>query len=255
MPTCQQVPLHPAARAYFTGRDATAPGVPIGAPCNLAHRRPHRPGDLARARRTVAAATGTDATAWHLMQQVHGAGVAVVDDTVPPGTELRAVDGMVTALPGRALVVQVADCIPVLLANDGGVGVAHAGRAGVVVGVAAATVAALRRLTGQAQVRAALGPAIGPCCYEVPTRLQAEVAAAVEDRTPGAGSLVVATTTWGTPSLDLPGAVLAQLAAEGAEIAAGRAACTHCEPGQFSHRRDPDAGRQVGLVVRTEDVR
>ena len=58
-----------------------------------------------------------------------------------------------------------------------------------------------------------------------------------------------ATTTWGTPSLDLPRAVLDGLAAAGvrAERVGG---CTRCEPGWFSHRADPGAGRQLGLVVR-----
>lgn len=234
--------LPDGVRGVFTGRDRTAAPLPIGQAGNLAHRRPHRPEDLAAARRELARATATQTTAWHLLHQVHGVEVAVVDERVPAGTELRGVDGAVTALVARPLVVQTADCAPVLLAGDGAVGVAHAGRAGVLTGVAAATVTALRGLGGAGGVHAALGPTIGPCCYEVPAALQA----AAEDEVPG----IAAMTTWGTPSLDLPGALLGQLDALGVHVAGVRPPCTRCDERFFSHRRDPASGRQVGLVVR-----
>lgn len=241
------VDLGPDARGWFTGRDPEAT-APVGGEGNLAHRRPHRPVDLARARASVARVTGTDADRWHLLHQVHGADVAVVDEDVPPGMELRAVDAAVTALYDRPLVVQAADCVPVLLAATGGVGVAHAGRAGVLTGVVPAAVAALRNLVGAQPVRAAVGPAIGPCCYEVPEELQAAAA----ERFPE----LAATTSWGTPSLDLPAGVRAQLHAEDVELVATEAPCTRCAPTLFSHRRDPASGRQIGMVVRaTGDAR
>lgn len=228
-------------RAWFTGRDPGAV-APVGGEGNLAHRRPHRPGDLATARRAVAAATGTDTARWHLLQQVHGAEVAVVDETVPVGAELRGVDAAVTALPQRPLVVQIADCVPVLLSCRGGVGVAHAGRAGVLAGVLPAAVAALRALTGEQRVWAAVGPAIGACCYEVPEAMRDAAA----ERLP----VVAATTTWDTPSLDLPAGARAQLEADGVDLVAVDAPCTRCTPTLFSHRRDPASGRQIGLIVR-----
>jgi YfiH family protein len=240
------VDLPGGVRGVFTGRDRSVAPLPVGQAGNLAHRRPHRPRDLAAARREVGAVTGTDPTAWHLLHQVHGAEVAVVDEDVPVGTELRGVDGAVCALAGRALVVQTADCAPVLLASGTAVGVAHAGRAGVLAGVVAATVTALRTLAGDDVVHASLGPTIGPCCYEVPAAMQA----AAEREVPG----IAATTTWGTPSLDLPGAVLAQLGALGVRVAARRPPCTHCDERFFSHRRDPASGRQIGLIVRAGEV-
>ncbi len=227
---------------WFTGRDLQAVPVPLGGEGNLAHRRPHRPVDLAAARREVAAATGTDAASWHLLHQVHGGDVAVVDTEVPPGMELRGVDAAVTALPGRVLGVQAADCVPVLLAGPGAVGVAHAGRAGVLGGVIAAVVAALRGLAGSGPWQAVLGPAIGGCCYEVPTALHD----AASQLVPGIG----ARTTWGTPSLDLPAAVRGQLTALGVEVRGRPAPCTYGDGAWFSHRRDPRSGRQLGLIVR-----
>jgi hypothetical protein len=92
--------------------------------------------------------------------------------STPPGRELRGVDAAVTALPGRVLAVQSADCVPVLLAGPGAIGVAHAGRAGVLQGVIPAVVAALRQLAQPGPLRAVLGPAIGGCCYEVPAELR-----------------------------------------------------------------------------------
>jgi polyphenol oxidase len=237
----QQHTLRPGVQGWFTRRDRDAPSVPIGGHGNLAHRRPHRPGDLAAARREVAAATGTDSTGWHLLHQVHGRQVGVVDHSVPPGRELRGVDAAVTALPGRVLAVQSADCVPVLLAGPGAIGVAHAGRAGVLEGVISAVVTALRQLAQPGPLRALLGPAIGGCCYEVPSELCERAEAAQ----PGIGAL----TTWGTPSLDLPRAVRAQLVAAGVDVLGGPASCTYGDESCFSHRRDPASGRQLGLVV------
>ena len=234
------------ARGVLSGRDLDGPALPVGAPGNLAHRRPHRPADLAGARREVAAATDTEVASWHLLHQVHGAAVARVDATVPAGTELRGVDAAVTALTDRPLVVQTADCVGVLLAAPGAVGVAHAGRAGVLEGVVPAAVTALRELASHPQVVAVLGPAIGGCCYEVPVAMRA----AAEERCPGIG----ATTTWGTPSLDLPAAVRRQLAAVDVEVVGSPAPCTYTDERFFSHRRDPASGRQVGLIVRSERV-
>lgn len=230
------VDLGDGVDAWFTGRaDRSDPAV--GRPGNLSHHRPHVPSVLAEDRAAVGHATATDPTRWHLMDQVHGADVAAVGADTPPGAELRQVDALVTAQPDRVLGVATADCVPVLLATDQAVGAVHAGRRGVQAGVVAAAVAAL---PGR-DLRAVVGPAIGGCCYEVPATMQA----AVVEVAPSAE----ATTTWGTPSLDLPGAVVGDLVALGAQVTRV-AACTRCDPGWFSHRADPDAGRQLGLVVR-----
>jgi polyphenol oxidase len=150
---------------------------------------------------------------------------------------------MVTFEPERPLVVQVADCVPVLLAGPRAVAVAHAGRAGVQARVVTRTVEALER-GGQpaGELRARIGPAIGGCCYEVPARLRDEVA----ERCPAAA----ATTRWGTPALDLPGAVAEELRDLGVTDIERTGGCTLEDERFFSHRRDPRSGRQIGLVVR-----
>lgn len=242
-----EVPLAPSVDAWFTGSDL---GGPVEA--NLSHHRPHVPDRLAESREHVARLTGTDVATWHLMRQVHGAAVAVIDAAVPKGAELRDVDVLVTTLVDRPLVVLTADCVPLLAAGPNAVGAAHAGWRGVVADVPATLVDALARL-GDAprRIRVALGPAIGPCCYEVGP----EVVDAIRRIDPSA----VTTTRRGTPSVDLRRAIRTRLAALGVDAVSdagadgtgsGRPPCTACDPGWFSHRRDPTSGRQAGIVVR-----
>lgn len=237
-------PVGPAADGWFTGRAPAAEPPAVGAAGNLSHRRPHIPTRLAAERRAAFAAMGVDPTAVVWMRQVHGADVAVVDDATPVGAEIQDVDGLVTAMPDRPLAVQVADCVPVLLASGTGVvGVAHAGRRGVELGIVPAVLEAMARLgAAPATVHAAVGPAIGGCCYEVPSELREDVA---DDHPVASG-----TTTWGTPSLDLPAAVEAVLGDAGVPSVARIGGCTRCDPDErfFSHRADPTTGRQVGVI-------
>jgi polyphenol oxidase len=231
----EPVALAPGVGAWFTGRAAG----------NLAHRRPHLPSRLGRARQGVADAIALETEALHYMKQIHGAEVGRVDAETVQGAEIREVDALVTSEPGRALVVQVADCVPVLLAAEfGPVGAVHVGRRGLVAGVLTRAVHAMTKAgAASGDVRAAIGPAIGGCCYEVPAEMREQVST---DH-PMAG----AETTWGTPSLDLRAAVRSLLDGHGVMTSAETPGCTHCDPeGRwYSHRRDPSAGRQVGIVV------
>ena len=104
----------------------------------------------------------------------------------------------------------VADCVPVLLADPeaGVVAAVHAGRRGLVAGVVEAAVAAMVEQGASVErIRAAIGPAIAGQSYEVPAELQDEVAAVVPQTR--------ATTSWGTPALDLPAGVAAVLRGRG----------------------------------------
>jgi len=208
---------------------------------NLGDHVGDEPAAVAANRATLAAHLGLATLAF--MRQVHGRDVAVVDSS--PTAPAPEADALVTTRPGTGLVVLVADCVPVLLAAPGAdgpvIGVAHAGRNGVLAEVVGAMVAAMRALgaditAGQAHV----GPAVCGRCYEVPAELQAEVVAAV----PAAAS----TTRDGTPGLDLPRAVLHQLAAAGVRDIAHDETCTIETPALFSHRRDGVTGRFAGVV-------
>jgi YfiH family protein len=175
------------------------------------------------------------------MRQVHGGAVDVVEDR--HSTDRPEVDALVTRRTDTVLVVRVADCVPVLLADPdaGVVAVAHAGRPGLVAGVVPAAVARMREL-GADGVTAWLGPRVCGACYEVPGGMQAEVGALVPE--------AVATTSWGTPSLDIGAGLRAQL--ERLDVAVHDVAtCTRESPDLYSYRRDgAHAGRFAGLIRR-----
>ncbi len=246
----EEAPLGHDARGWFTGRDPQAPERPFAAGGNLSHHRPHRPADLASDRAHVGRLTGTEPSTWHFMQQVHGPEVGTIHSRTPAGAQLRDVDALVTTEADRPLLVQVADCVPILLAADGAVGAVHAGRRGVVLGIIDAAIAALERLgVATERIVAAIGPAIGGCCYELPIDERDRSLASLPDEVATAAT---ATTDWGSPSLDLGAAAVAQLTAAGATVGSRVEACTWCDPDDrwFSHRADPTAGRQVGMVLR-----
>lgn len=176
------------------------------------------------------------------MSQVHGRDVAVLERPPLPGEPAPVADAMVTRVPGLALVVLTADCVPVLLADGAGVvGVAHAGRKGVEAGVVTAVVDAMQRLgTAPSDVAAVVGPAVCGRCYEVPAQMRD----AVSSVAPAAR----ATSRAGTPALDLPAAVAAQLDAAGVGSVQRMADCTAETAALFSHRRDTVTGRFAGVV-------
>jgi polyphenol oxidase len=190
-------------------------------------------------RSRVAAEVGVAARDLRLMSQVHGVRVAQARrdlDAIAPEA-----DALVSTEPGLALAVLVADCVPVLLTSPGGVGVAHAGRRGLVGGVVAATVAALGDLgVAPSTIAATVGPAICGACYEVPATMQDEVCAVV----PSARS----TTRQGTSGLDLRAGVVAQLRAAHVEAIEVLPECTAEHPDLFSYRRDGVTGRFAGIV-------
>lgn len=235
--------------AWFTGDRLE--GV---ADANLAHHRPHVPHLLAQARSAVGAVSRTDPARWHLMRQVHGSGVGVVDESTPLGAELRDVDVLVTTLFDRPLVVLAADCIPLLAAGRAAIGAAHAGWRGLRADVPGALVDAMQSLGERPEdLHIVLGPTIGPCCYEVGE----DVVTAIGDIDPAA----VTVTTAGTTSVDLRAAARTRLHELGvrdvadleveATSGATRTVCTSCDEGWFSHRRDRASGRHAGIVVRT----
>jgi YfiH family protein len=176
------------------------------------------------------------------MHQVHGADVAVVDTASLRSPETPVADALVTAEPGVVLMVRVADCVPVLLADTGAgiVGAVHAGRPGLVAGVVPRALDALRSL-GARDVRAWVGPHVCGACYEVPEQLRADVAAGVPES--------FAETSWGTPALDIGAGVLAQLRAGGVTDVTEVRRCTIEDDDLFSYRRQGKrSGRSAGLV-------
>lgn len=164
---------------------------------------------------------------WASVSQVHGNDVRHVEGAGDWGEA----DAMWTSRPGLALAIFTADCFGVVVHAEDAVGVAHAGWRG----AEGRVVERLRdemSAAGHEPVRAAVGPGIGPCCFEVGT----EVAEVFADH--------VSRTTWGTTSVDLADVVNEQL--EGLDTWTSNT-CTHHDPGLFSHRRDSTTDRMVTL--------
>jgi len=210
---------------------------------NLAHHRPHRPSQLAAARARVGELSGTDPATWTLMRQVHGAVVGHADDVVP-GSEVRDVDALISTEAGRPLVVMTADCVPLVVAGVRALAVAHAGWRGVTADVVGSTLEAIIAAGERPdELRAMVGPSIGPCCYAVGAEVRAAVGAISVD--------ALATTRDGRDSVDLVAACASRLTSYGITLDTSAWECTACGVGGwFSHRRDPSCGRQATIALR-----
>lgn len=188
----------------------------------------------------VAAEVGVDIDHLVFMDQCHGADIAVVTEK-PDGP--LVVDGVVTAEPGLALAVLVADCTPILLSDDraGVIGAVHAGRPGMTKGVVPQAISAMRDL-GATTITAAVGPSVCGRCYEVPLEMREDAAAvSPESRT----------VTWtGTPAIDVAAGVVAQLRAAGVDEISWVSGCAREDVSLFSYRRDGTTGRFAGVIVR-----
>ena len=151
-------------------------------------------------------------------------------------------DALWTSTAELALVVVTADCVPVLVASPAAVAAVHAGWRGICAGVVGAAVAALE--PSGAPLTAWIGPAIGPCCYEVGEDVATRVAAA-------SSSDVLMRRGAGRPRLDLPRAVYEQLERAGIADVRMLRRCTRCDPSLASFRRDgPQCGRNYSVIWR-----
>lgn len=175
----------------------------------------------------------------HLLAQVHGARVVEAPwDGRPEG------DAGVADAPGLLLGIETADCLPLLLVDPlrRAVAAVHAGWRGTAAGVAARAASALvERGSRPADLLVALGPAIGPCCYEVGEELREVLPVAVFRPGPR-----------GRPHLDLRAANLGQLLEAGVSPARVQHVdeCTRCRADLYpSWRRDGrGAGRMISFV-------
>jgi len=180
------------------------------------------------------------------VRQVHGDRVLVARAACEPEEQA---DAVVSLRQGIAACVSIADCVPILIGDprSGAAAAVHAGWRGTIAHVAARAVEALVR-EAEAQpgdLLAAIGPSIGPCCYEV----SPELARAFRD---GLGAQVVGLLD-GKPRVDLwlANEIVLRKAGLARERIENLGRCTACEPEVFfSHRRDRGhTGRQVGFVA------
>ena len=211
---------------------------------NLSFRQ-DRASHVRENRRRVARALGI--SPFITAGQVHGAVVAELADerrdaAAAPRERLGSADALATSRAGIPVAVLSADCVPVVLASEeeGRLAAVHAGWRGVAAGILARAVAGFG---SRRSVRAAIGPGIGPCHYEV----GANVVAALEKGTGGP----VTSRNGDRTFLDLPATVEGELARLGVATVDRVAECTACSPGRFfSHRRDGETGRQALIAMR-----
>jgi YfiH family protein len=198
----------------------------------LTHDDPER---VAENRRRLCSAVGADNESLAMNKQVHSATV----NRAEPGRRGEEGDGLWTDESGLPMLKLTADCLPIALARvngSSGLALLHAGRRGLLEGIVEAGVAALG-----GKVAAAVGPGIGPCCYEVGD----DIAADYRARFGSAGVQGRNLDLWTVAERLLRDAGVASV--ERLDL------CTACHPEQFfSHRRDgPITGRQgvIGYVA------
>lgn len=198
---------------------------------------------VAENRRRVRAALALPSEPLWLAQQ-HGTGVLDADRAPPAPQRAPPADAALTRTPGRVLAVLVADCLPVLLADEAGraVAVAHAGWRGLEAGVIEAAIGALR--IDPARLSAWIGPGIGQRHFEVGE----EVRAAFCRRDPQAARAFESNER-GRWQCDLYGLLEQRLVGAGLRRIAGERRCTYAEPESlFSFRRDGVTGRMAALI-------
>jgi YfiH family protein len=223
----------PGARAYFSTRLGGVSEGPYES-LNLGILTDDDPDRVSENRSRLAARAGLDPDAVAMGRQVHGTDLKEWGGAPSPGAELAKVDGHATNARGVALLVLVADCLPVALVSPSRVAMLHCGWRGLAGGIVERALAEF----GEPPA-AALGPCIGRCCYEVGP----EVLAAF------AGLDGVARGRM----LDLRLVAQRKLEALGVQDVHHVEVCTSCNPDLlFSHRRDRGTtGRQCGILVRT----
>lgn len=241
-------PVMPRA-GFVHGFPTRTGGVSRGkrASLNLGYRWGDEPEHVAENRRRVARAAGFAIDGLQVTKHVHGTRVWIVGDPAPEPAEF---DVLITARPGDTLGAFAADCIPIIFADPVArvAAAAHAGWRGTVAGVAVQAVEAMARRFGSkpGDVRVALGPSIGPCCFEVGP----EVTEAFVRALPGQPALVVPGPHRDHIDLRVATRALLERAGVRPEHIDDRPPCTRCDEARFfSFRRDgAEGGVHMGFV-------
>lgn len=182
---------------------------------------------------------------------VHGRDVMRVDSS-RNGTWASRIDGIVTNEPGCALTMNYADCTPIFLYDpvQHAIGLGHAGWQGAVVDLPGALVAAMQREFGSrpADLLAAVGPCIGPCCYEVGDPVIGRVREAFEE--PESLLRTAPNGRAGRRYFDLPEANRRNLARAGVTHIEQSGLCTACRTDLFfSHRAECGRTGRFGVML------
>jgi polyphenol oxidase len=243
--------------AYFTGRSGGASDRWDGG-LNWSYSVGDEQGAVAENRRRSLAHLGLPLHSAVMAGLVHGNRVVAVTGEEGPGQDaVRLVpdcDALITDRAGLALVVTAADCVPVFLYDPvrRAVGAVHAGWRGTVAGICAAAVEAMAETYGcePGEIHAAVGPSIGPCCYEVDEAVAGPVRAYYGKGDSSEGLLLPGRAP-GKYMLDLWAANRQDLLRAGVLHVSVSGACTACGVDRlFSHRAEAGtAGRGAAVIA------
>ena len=207
---------------------------------NLGVRTGDDPARVVENRMRLSEAIGADADGATMAWQRHGATVARAQPRgiVMPGTVYEHCDGLWSDEPGRAMLLLTADCLPIAIARTEAhapaVAILHAGWRGLLAGIVAAGTRALAGGT----LAAAIGPGIGPCCYEVGEEVAGPFRQAFGEDVVHDGKL------------DLWTAAERALRAAGVDRVDRFDLCTSCDAQRFfSHRRDHGTTGRQGVMA------
>jgi YfiH family protein len=216
-------------------------GVSAGAfeSLNLGALTDDDPLNVVENRRRACAAVDADPHTATMAWQHHGAEVRRAEPRglVTPGTQFDRCDGLWSDEPGQGMMLLTADCLPLALARANGavpaLAILHVGWRGLLAGIVQRGAEAL----GGGRLRAAIGPGIGPCCYEIGEDVATPFRTAFGD------------TIVQENRLDLWSAAERALRAAGCEEVERTDLCTYCHPDRFfSHRRDHGRTGRQGVV-------
>jgi YfiH family protein len=226
-------------RVAFTTRLGGVSDGPF-ASLNLGILTEDDPASVVENRTRLCDAVGADPDGATMAWQRHGSTVTEAQPRgiVTPGTVYGHCDGLWSDEPGRAMLLLTADCIPIALARDNeqspAVGILHAGWRGLLAGIVGNGV----RAVGGRDVAAAIGPSIGPCCYEVGEEVATPYREAFGEDVVRDGKL------------DLWTAAERALRAAGCTRVDRFDMCTSCDSHRFfSHRRDHGKTGRQGVIA------
>lgn len=228
-------------RKVITTRTGGFSAAPYGS-FNLGSHVGDDPEAVARNRARLAGELNIPQENFVWMEQTHSTNVRILR-SLPDGP-LADTDAVVTDVPGIALTVLTADCVPVLLWDEtvGVIAAAHAGRQGARDGIVRKTVEAMLSLGSvPAQIHGILGPAACGAEYEVPE----DMAADVDKHLPGSRTMTLDK----TPSLDIRLGAQRQLRDLGVVSVDIMSPCTITDERFFSYRREGVTGRQAGVII------
>ncbi len=214
---------------------------------NLGKRWGDDEANVVENRRLLAVHAGYEPSQLQIMRHVHGTAVWRVGEPIPDPAEF---DALVCDRPGPVLGAFAADCIPLLFADPVArvIGSAHAGWRGTIGGVATNVIARMSELGSKAaDIRVALGPSIGACCFEVGPEVVEQFRGVFGEL----ANMVVAGPN--KDHIDLRIVMRAQLeqARVRSEHIDDTPPCTRCEADRFfSYRRDgKDGGVHMGFIA------